>query len=52
MLNKFRVMLANVGNAAHLVHKKSESRNGTRVNTLSKVEDYLRLLLRLCAGLL
>jgi len=51
MLNRFCVKLASVGNvaifwgklqriscASHT--KKRESRNGTRVNTLSKVEDY------------
>ena len=53
MLNKFCEMLANVPREMlRTLCKKREPRNGTRVNTLSKVEDYLRLLLRLCAGLL
>ena len=49
MLNKFCEMLANVGNVARFfggkcrashAQEKRESRNETRVNTLSKVEDY------------
>jgi hypothetical protein len=52
MLNKFCEMLANVGNVARFFGgmprvsrtRKRESRNGTRVNTLSKVEDYFLAL--------